>query len=226
VRSCPFDRARSTTLERTTSVNEEVHRLDQTGVRLPPSPPPHYPMRIHYRRRPPPKTLSTLYRANEFIRVPEVRVIDETGTFLGVLNIEEALRTAQERGYDLVEVSPKENPPVCKLLDYGQFKYQKEKEQRIQKAKASKVEVKGIRLSVKIGEHDLEIRRKKAQEFLEDGQKLKIEIILRGREKAHADLAKQRIEDFIKSLESLFPLHLEQPVTRSGGNLSAIVGRK
>jgi translation initiation factor IF-3 len=183
-------------------------------------------MRIHYRRRPPPKSAASLYRLNEFIRVPEVRLIDEMGTTLGVLKIEDALRLAQERGYDLVEVSPKETPPVCKLLDYGQFKYQKEKEQKAMKAHARKVEVKGIRLSVKIGEHDQEIRRLKAVEFLSEGHKLKIEIILRGREKAHADIAKQRIEDFIKSLEPTYPLFTEQPVTRQGGNVSAIVGRK
>ena len=183
-------------------------------------------MRIHYRRRQPFKPTGALYHVNEQIRVPEVRVIDEMGAFLGVLAVDQALKIAHERGYDLVEVSPKEQPPVCKLLDYGQFKYQKEKEMKAQKAHARKVEVKGIRLSVKMGEHDQDIRREKAVEFLGDGHKIKIEIILRGREKAHGDIAKQRIESFIKTLEQTYPLFIEQQVTRQAGNLSAIVGRK
>lgn len=183
-------------------------------------------MRIHYRRRQPFKPTGVVYLVNGQIRSPEVRVIDEMGEFLGVLKTEDALKTAQERGYDLVEVSPKEVPPVCKFLDYGQFKYQKEKEMKTQKAHARNVEVKGIRLSVKMGEHDEEIRRQKAIEFFEEGHKLKIEIILRGREKAHGDIAKQRIESFIASLEKTYPLYIEQPVTRQAGNLSAIVGRK
>ncbi len=166
------------------------------------------------------------YRANERIIAPEVRLIDEQGKFLGVMPTRDALRIAQEREFDLVEVSPKDVPPVCRLLDFGTFKYQKAKEQRVQKAHAKKVEVKGIRLSVKIGEHDLEVRRRKALDFLADGDKLKLEIILRGREKAHGEIATERIMDFIKRIEETYQLYIEQPVTRQGGNVSAIVGRK
>ena len=103
-------------------------------------------MRIHYRRRVPQKPLGAIYRANEQILVAEVRVIDEENKFLGVMPVAEALKIAQQRELDVVEVSPKEVPPVCKILDYGAFKYQKEKEKRAQKAHAKKVEVKGIRL--------------------------------------------------------------------------------
>jgi len=183
-------------------------------------------MRIHYRRRVPFKPAGLIYRVNDQIRVPHVRVIDENGEPLGVMATNDALATAQERGYDLVEVSPKAEPPVCRFLDYGQFKYQKEKESKAKKAHARKVEVKGIRLSVKMGEHDEDIRRQKAIEFLEDGQKLKIEIILRGREKAHTDIARSRIEGFVAKLEASYPLYIEQPFTRQGGNCSSIVGRK
>lgn len=183
-------------------------------------------MRIHYRRRVPIKPLGLLYRANEQILVPEVRLIDENGAFVGVLKTADALAFAREREYDLVEVSPKEQPPVCKLIDYGTFKYQKAKEQRAQKAHAKKVEVKGIRLSVKMGSHDTEVRRKQAIDFLAGGDKLKIEIILRGREKAHGELAAERINDFVRAIEQTYQLYVEQPVTRQGGNVSAIVGRK
>ena len=183
-------------------------------------------MRIHYRRRNRQQTVAPRYRANERIRVPEVRVIDEEGTMLGVLSTEKALEMARERDLDLVEVSPKAEPPVCKILDYGAFKYQQEKELRQQKAKAKKVDIKGIRLSVKMGSHDRDVRMQKALEFLGAGRKIKLEMIMRGREKAHGNLAMQRIRDFIAELETHYPLFIEQDVKRQGGNVSAIVGRK
>jgi len=184
-------------------------------------------MRIHYKRqRTTHKFEEIKYRANEKIIVPEVRVIDEEGQFLGIMKTAEAQALANERGYDLVEVSPKTVPPVCKFLDYGAFKYQKVKEIKQQKAHAKKVEVKGIRLSVKIGAHDLDNRLKKAIEFLEDGQKIKIEIILRGREKAHGDIALTKIHDFINKITQTYELFIEQPPKRQGGNISAIIGRK
>lgn len=185
-------------------------------------------MRIHHRRRGgyQKKEEMPLYRFNEQILSPEVRVVDEEGKPLGVLPTGQALQTARERGYDLVEVSPKAVPPVCRFLDFGQFKYQKEKEIRIQKARAKKVDVKGIRLSVKMGSHDLDIRKDQALEFLKEGHKLKIEIMLRGREKEHGNLATSRIQDFLKQLETKYGLSIEQPIARSGGNVSTIVGRK
>ena len=186
-------------------------------------------MRIHHRRRGggwQKKEEGLIYRFNEQILSPEVQLIDEEGKMLGAYNTAAAIKLAQERGYDLVEVSPKAVPPVCKLLDYGQFKYQKDKEMRIQKARAKKVDVKGIRLSVKMGQHDIDIRREQAEEFLADGDKLRIEIMLRGREKEHGDLANQRIREFLKQIELKYPLSIEQPTTRAGGNVSTIVGRK
>ncbi len=185
-------------------------------------------MRIHHRRRGgyQKKEEIPVYRFNEQIQTPEVRVIDEEGKPLGVLDTASALGMARERGYDLVEVSPKAEPPVCKFLDFGQFKYQKEKELRIQKARAKKVDVKGIRLSVKMGQHDIDIRRAQSEGFLADGDKLKIEIHLRGREKEHGNLAYERIQSFIDAIQQTYPLTIEQPTTRSGGNVSAIVGRK
>lgn len=184
-------------------------------------------MRIHYRRRKKPQfDIGLQFRSNEAIRVDEVRVVDEEGQPLGVMPTKKAIAMAHERELDLVEVAPKAEPPVCRIIDYGQFKYQKEKEHQAKKSHARKVEVKGIRLSVKMGEHDQEIRLKKAKDFLEDGHKVKIEIILRGREKAHGDIPKERIEDFIAKLQESFELFIDQPVKRQAGNVSAIVGRK
>lgn len=185
-------------------------------------------MRIHRRRRHGPKKVETSvsYKFNEQIHVPEVRVVDENGEPLGVLRTPEALDLAIERGYDLVEVSPKAVPPVCKLLDYGQFKYQKEKELRQQKAHAKKVEVKGIRLSVKMGQNDFDTRLAQAKKFLEGGDKLKVEIRLRGREKAHADLAVEKIVAFTEALQEHHPLAIEQQPKRSGGTVSAVIAKK
>ncbi len=185
-------------------------------------------MRIHHRRRGgyQKKEEKPLYLFNEQIQSPEVRVVDEENKDLGVLFTNVAIPMARERGYDLVEVSPKAQPPVCKFLDFGQFKYQKEKEMRIQKARAKKVDVKGIRLSVKMGQHDIDIRRDQSIEFLRDGDKLKIEIHLRGREKEHGNLAFERIKIFLSEIEKVFPLTIEQATSRAGGNVSTIVGRK
>ena len=185
-------------------------------------------MRIHHRRRGGQykKEEKILYRSNEQINVPEVRVIDESGAPLGVLPTAKALALAQERGYDLVEVSPKAEPPVCKFLDFGQFKYQKEKELKTQKAHSKKVDVKGIRLSVKMGQGDFDFRVTQGKDFLAEGHKLNIEIRLRGREKEHGDIGKARIQEYMDRLSKDYQLSIEQPITRSGGNVTAIVGRK
>jgi len=184
-------------------------------------------MRIHYRRKKRfQPDVGLQYRANESVRAPEVRVIGPNGETLGVMPVARALALAREHELDLVEVAPNAAPPVCRIQDYGQFKYQKDKEHRAKKVHARKVEVKGVRLSAKMGQHDIDIRREKAKAFLDDGHKLKIEIILRGREKAHGDLAIARINEFIEGLKSSYDLFIEQPTKRQEGNVSAIIGRK
>jgi len=182
-------------------------------------------MRIHRHRIRKPKFDIPEYKVNDEIDAPELRVIDENNQALGILKTHEAIRIAEERGLDLVEVSPKAEPPVAKILDNGQFKYQKEKEVRKQKTQSHEVDIKGIRLSVRIGDHDLEIRRQQAKKFLERGDKVKPEIVLRGREKAHTYLAEEIIGNFVKSLEGEFPLRLEQPITKQGGRVTAIITR-
>lgn len=136
-------------------------------------------------------------RINEQIRVPQVRVIDEAGANLGVLNTSEAITIAKERGYDLVEVSDKTNPPICKIIDYGKYKYTQEKKEKKQHAHQKKSEIKGIRIGLTTSSHDLEIRARQIEKFFKEGHKVRIEMKLRGREKAHGDLAKQRLELFL-----------------------------
>lgn len=167
------------------------------------------------------------YRVNEQLRVlPEVGLIDENGANLGVMPTGKALELAVERGYDLVEVSPKANPPIAKLMDFGQFKYEKEKEARKQKAKSHNVEVKGVRLSLRIGAHDMEVRREQAKRFLEKGDKVQIEIVLRGREKQYANLAKGVMDKFFELLKQDYNVAIEQPFAKQGGRLTIVVGRK
>lgn len=173
-----------------------------------------------------PRVEEIRYRANAQITAPEVQVVDEAGEHLGAMPTADAIKLAEERGYDLVEVAPKAAPPVCRFLDYGQFKYQKEKEARKQKAHAHRVEVKGVRLSVRIGDHDRDVRREKALEFLREGHKVQVEMILRGREKAHGDLAQKTMEEFAASLNTPeMPTKIEQPFQRQGGRLTLVVAR-
>ncbi len=130
---------------------------------------------------------------------------------------------ARERGYDLVEVSPQNQPPVCKLLNYGQYLYQQEKAERKSKQRQRKIEIKGIRLSLKIGEHDFDIRVQQARKFLEKGDKVRIEMFLRGRELSHLNLAREIVSKFINSFENVVA---EQPFTKQGGKITALISLK
>lgn len=183
-------------------------------------------MRIHPKRFRRPVDTGPQYRINEQVVAPEVRVIDENGGHVGVMSADKAYALAQERGFDLVEVDPRALPPICKILNFGQFKYEKEREIRKQKANAKAVEVKGIRLSPRIGVGDLETRLITAKKFLDDNDKIRVEIILRGREKAYAHLAKGVIESFLAKLRETYSLNVEQPIQNAGGQLTTIVGKK
>ena len=183
-------------------------------------------MRIHRHRNLKPKFEVPTFNANDRIAVPQVRVIDENGEMLGVLDKDKAIALATERGMDLVEVNPKADPPVCKFLNFGQFKYQKEKEARKQKAQSAEVEIKGIRLSLRIGVGDLETRHQQAKKFFERGDKVKVELPLRGREKAFREGAQEVVEKFIALLKTDYPLRLEQAITYQNGRMTAILARE
>jgi len=165
-----------------------------------------------------------VYQVNELIKVPELRVITEDG-HLGIMPLAEALAKAKEMELDLVVIQPKSVPPIAKIVEFGKFKYEQAKEASKQKAKQKSVEVKGIRLSVRIGPHDLITRKEKAKEFLDEGNKVKVEIILRGREKRFGDLAKAVIEAFVLSVNKDVQIKVEQPVLRQGGQLTSIIGK-
>ncbi len=182
-------------------------------------------MRISRKKRPE-KPLIPFYRVNENIRVPEVRVLDNENNNLGVFTIAEALAKAREMEVDLVEINPKAEPPVCKFIEFSHFKYQKEKEMRKQKAGAHESEIKGLRLSVRIGDHDLEVRLGQATKFLEQGDKVKPEIILRGRENAKPQLAFEVIKKFYELLGGKLEIRYEQEPTKQANKVTAIISRR
>ena len=153
----------------------------------PSSPPgPSFP-RPRFPRGPVPNQNKDEHRLNERIRVPQVRLIDEKGTQVGVVPTFEALQMAKDRGLDLMEVSPNAQPPVCKICDYGKFKYEKKKKDQSAKKKQTVIKVKEIQLRPQTEEHDLDYKFKNVRTFLEDGDKAKITIMFRGREITYVD---------------------------------------
>jgi translation initiation factor IF-3 len=134
------------------------------------------------------------------IRAPKVRLIDENGEQLGVVSLDSALLKAQDAELDLVQVSPDSETPVCKILDYGKFKYEQEKKLQKSRKAQKNTEIKGIRLSVKIGQHDFDTKLKKAKEFLERGDKLTLQLRFKGREMAHTELGAGVLRRFVEAL--------------------------
>jgi translation initiation factor IF-3 len=142
-------------------------------------------------------------RINQRIRVPEVRVIGDDGEMLGILATHEALRRAQEKGLDLVEVNPKAEPPVCKILDYGKFKYDEKKKARETRIKTAAFDVKEIKLRPKTDDHDLDFKTRAAQAFLEAGHKVKFTVRFRGREITHPQVAQEQLDRIVHKLDEL-----------------------
>ncbi len=127
---------------------------------------------------------------NHRIRVPEIRVIGPNGDQLGIMATREALALAQQDGLDLVEVAPMAQPPVCRILDYGKFKYEESKKQKDARKKSHTVEIKGIRMRPNMDVHDFQVRLKDAHRFLEEGHKVQATLIFRGREASHSEIGR------------------------------------
>ncbi|SDH08690.1 translation initiation factor IF-3 [Roseospirillum parvum] len=142
-------------------------------------------------------------RVNDQISVPQVRLVAEDGEQLGVVSISQALERADQVGLDLVEVAPNADPPVCKILDFGKFKYEQQKKKNEAKKKQKVIEVKEVKLRPNIERHDYEVKMRSLQRFLEDGDKVKVTLRFRGREMAHQDLGFQLLmkvqEQFVES---------------------------
>jgi len=160
---------------------------------------------------------------NNRIRAREVRVIDETGKQLGVFALGEALRLAQERNLDLIQVTEKVEPPVCKLGDYGKYLYSLQKKEKTTKTKAG--EIKGVRISFAISPHDLETKAKMAEKFLKKGYRVRVELILKGRQKALGDFAKGKINQFLEVLGKLTPFKTERELKRESRGFTMIIAK-
>ena len=160
-------------------------------------------------------------RLNHQIKAPTLRVISEDGEQVGIMKTSEALALAQQHGLDLVEVSPVAQPPVAKLIDFAKYKYQQKKMEQQQKKKAKKTEVKTIWVSMRISEHDMEIKANKVTEFLTDGDLVRIELRMRGREQAFGDQGRQNLVKFLTYIKT--PHRIEVPMKRMGGTWSLTV---
>lgn len=161
--------------------------------------------------------------ANNQIRAREVRVIDETGKQLGVMLLPDALREARERGLDLIQVTEKVEPPVCKIMEYGKYIYQERKKQKGQKPKGG--ELKNIRLGFNISLHDMEVRTRQAEKFLNDGNKVRIELRLFGREKALGNFAKDKINQFLEILGKTMQYKAERELKREPRGFTVIISK-
>lgn len=153
------------------------------------------------------------HRINEFIRIPRVRVVDESGNMVGEMDTEAARVLARERGLDLVEVAPEARPPVCKILDYGKFKYE-EKKKKHKAKKQHAQELKEVRLRPLTGDHDLFTKIKHAREFLEEGDKVLFTVFFRGREQAHKEIGRELMGKIAKALEDI--AKIEHAVSQMG----------
>lgn len=177
--------------------------------------------RRKFRRARPKIEIIPRLRINEQIRVPFVRLIDANGVNHSSIAVVDALAIAKEQELDLVEVSPQAKPPVCRILDYGKFQYQQTKQVREQAAKQKKVETKGIRIGLRTDSHDLEFKRTQAEKFLTKGNKVKAEILLRGREKAAPEKARVALQNFLKTIT--IPYTIEEDIKRFPAGFHVII---
>ena len=140
---------------------------------------------------------------NRAIRARELRVVDDEGNQLGVLSLADALAAAEERGLDLVEVSPNAEPPVCRIMDYGKYKYQTSKRAAEAKKKTARVELKEVKMRPKTEEHDFQVKIKNARRFIEEGNKVKVTIMFRGREVTHPEFGRRLMERVAEELKDV-----------------------
>jgi translation initiation factor IF-3 len=163
-------------------------------------------------------------RINMQIKASEVRLISADGQQLGVMSLKEALAIAAEASLDLVEVAPMANPPVCRVMDYGKFKYQQSKKQQEARRRQTTIQVKEVKVRPKIEEHDMAVKLKNVRRFLEDNDKAKITMIFRGREMAHTDRGYRILQQMAEALADIAVV--EQMPKQEGRTLSMIVAPK
>lgn len=164
------------------------------------------------------------YQINDEIRDKEVRVISDSGEQLGIMSSDEALRIAEERDLDLVKIAPGSNPPVCKIMDYGKYRFEQSKREKEAKKNQHTIEVKEIRMSPSIGENDFNTKLKNGQKFLAGGDRLKVTVRFRGREMAHTNIGEQLLRDFAAKCADL--ANLDKQPKLEGRNMSIFLSPK
>ncbi|MCL6628410.1 MAG: translation initiation factor IF-3 [Armatimonadetes bacterium] len=163
-------------------------------------------------------------RVNERIRARECRLIDETGAQLGITSVRDALALAREKGLDLIEVAPTATPPVCKIMDYGKYKYEQEKREREARKKQHVSEMKGLTLRPTTDEHDYQVLVKHALRFLREGDKVKVTVRFRSREITHPELAQRQLERMVQDVSDVGVV--EKPPAMEGRTMTMILSPK
>lgn len=154
---------------------------------------------------------------NEEIREREVRVIDADGTQLGIMPTKEALRIAQEKDLDLINIAPQAKPPVCKILDYGKYRFEQAKREKEAKKKQKVIEIKEVRLSPNIEDHDMNTKAKMAAKFLQNGDKVKVSVRFRGREMTRTEVGRVVLDQFVQSIADV--AEVEKPPKMEGRSM-------
>ena len=165
-----------------------------------------------------------MHQLNEEIRDKELRLIGNGGDQLGIMSAEEALRIADEQGLDLVKISPQANPPVCKLMDYGKYRFEQSKREKEARTNQHVVEIKEIRMSPGIDVGDFNVKLKNAQKFLADGDRVKVSVRFRGREMAHTDIGKKLLDRFAEQCAEV--ANVDKGAKLEGRNMSMFLSPK
>lgn len=155
-----------------------------------------------------------------------MRLVDENKKHIGVVSLKEALSLAEERGLDLVEITSKTKPPVCKICDYGKYLYEQKKKAQSSAKTSQAGKLKEIRITFNISEHDLETRKRKALEFLKKDQKVRVQMRLRGRQHTLKDHAKKKMKEFMDAVSEDTPIKIEKELGKQRGGLTMVISRK
>lgn len=158
-------------------------------------------------------------RMNDRIRISPIRVVDSNGEMLGEMETEEALRLAQDQSLDLVEVSPEARPPVCRIMNHGKMLYERQK--KVGGGKQHKPQLKQLRLRAKTGKHDIDVKVNKAREFLQRRDRVKINVMFKGRENSHHDRGREMLQEIIRTLEDI--ASVEQPPRMESGRMMSVM---
>lgn len=163
-------------------------------------------------------------RINEEIRIKEVRVTGADGEQLGIMATRDALRLAEEKHLDLVEVAPKAHPPVCRIMDFGKYRYEQQKREKEAKKKQKVITIKEVKLRPNIEQHDFDVKLKSASRFIEEGNKVKITIMFRGRELSHPELGNELLDKAVATLGDT--VTVERTAKLEGKNMTMVVSPK